>query len=56
MSKTGYYITSGIGGIIGGFLGSLLDGGNFLGFWGIFGTLVGGIAGIYVGYKIGQNM
>lgn len=44
-----------IGSIGGGWLGSLLDGGNFLGVWGIIGSLIGSLGGIWVGFKLGQN-
>lgn len=52
MSKSGYYIAAAIGGTIGSVLGSYLDGGNFLGFWSITGSLVGGLLAIFVAYKV----
>jgi hypothetical protein len=44
-----------VGGIAGGWLGSLLDSGNFFGAWGIIGSTVGSLAGIWLGYKFAQN-
>jgi len=43
-----------VGSILGGWLGSLIDGGSMFGLWGIIGSTVGGLAGIYVGYKLAQ--
>ena len=45
-----------VGGIAGGWVGSLLDHGNMLGIWGILLSTIGGIAGIWAGYKIYQNI
>ena len=42
------------GSIMGGWLGSLLDAGSTFGFWGIIGSLIGGLFGIYAGYKFAQ--
>lgn len=54
-TKTLIYIGIAVGGLTGGCLGSLLDGGNIFGFWGIiFGTL-GSFAGIWAGYKLGSS-
>lgn len=44
-----------IGSILGSWLGSLLDHGNMLGPWGILFGAIGGILGIWAGYKIYQN-
>lgn len=41
-----------VGGTLGGWLGSLLDHGSLLGAWGIIGSALGSIAGLWVGYKI----
>ena len=43
------------GGAPGGLFGSLLDNGNFFGIWGIIGSTLGGIVGIWAGYKIAQS-
>lgn len=45
-----------LGGLIGGWLGTMLDHGNGLGAWTILLSTVGGIVGIWAGYKIGQNL
>jgi hypothetical protein len=42
-----------LGSIAGGFIPSVFGAGAFSG-WGIFGSAVGGFAGIYVGYKLSQ--
>jgi len=52
MSKKTVYIFLTIGGIVGGYLGGLLDGGSMFGLWGILGSTLGGILGIYIAYKI----
>ena len=54
MNKSVIYIGATIGGALGGFLGSLLDHGNMFGIWGILFSLVGGLGGIYLGYKVQQ--
>lgn len=41
-----------IGSTVGGLLGALLDGG--LGAWSILLSTVGGLAGVWAGYKIGK--
>ena len=43
------------GGILGGWLGSLLDHGNGFGVWSILLSGVGSIVGIWAGYKLYQN-
>jgi hypothetical protein len=42
-------------GLLGSWLGGLLDGGNMFGAWSILGGTVGSFAGIYVGYKVGRD-
>jgi uncharacterized protein YcfJ len=49
------YLGATIGGVLGGYLGSILDKGNSLGAWSLVLGAVGGLAGIWAGYKIGQN-
>lgn len=44
-----------IGGLIGSWLGALMDGGNYLGGWSLLFGAVGSLAGVWVGYKIGQS-
>lgn len=46
------YIGAAVGGLVGGWLGGLLDHGNFLGLWGILLSGAGGLAGIYLTYKL----
>jgi hypothetical protein len=48
------YLGVTVGGTLFGWLGSLLDHGNWLGAWGIIGTLVGSLLGIWAGYKLGS--
>lgn len=45
-----------LGGLLGGWLGGLLDHGNIFGLWGIAFSAIGGFTGIWVGYKIAQNL
>ena len=54
MNKSVVYIGATIGGVAGSFLGSFLDHGNYFGFWGIFLSLVGGLAGIWAAFKLQQ--
>lgn len=51
-------ITIGIflGGTVGGWLGALMDHGNWLGGWSILLSGVGSLAGIWVGYRAGQYL
>ena len=51
-SKTYIWIGLTAGGLIGGGIGSLLDRGNMLGPWSLLLSTVGGIAGIWAGYKL----
>jgi hypothetical protein len=55
-TKTLIYIGIAVGGLIGGYLGSLMDHGNPFGAWGIILSTIGGFAGIWAGYKLGQNL
>lgn len=41
-----------IGGTAGGWIGSMMDHGNFFGMWGILLSAVGSFAGMWLGYKI----
>lgn len=49
------YIGVAVGSTIGGFLGSLLDGGTIFGVWGLLLGTIGAFVGIWAGYKLGQN-
>lgn len=42
------------GGLLGSWLGSLADGGNFFGLWGLTGSTVGSLVGIWAGYKLAK--
>ncbi len=53
MNKTIIYIGATVGGVLGGWIGSVIDH-SVRGLWGILLSVVGGIAGIYIGYKIQQ--
>jgi len=53
-TKALIYIGIFVGSTIGSWLGSLPDHGNFLGGWSILGGLVGSVAGIWAGFKLGQ--
>lgn len=44
-----------VGGTVGGLLGNMLDHGNGLGAWTLILSTVGSFAGIWAGYKIGNN-
>jgi hypothetical protein len=50
-------ITVGIflGGTVGGWLGALLDHGNWLGGWSILFSGIGSIIGVWAGYKAGKR-
>jgi hypothetical protein len=50
------YLSIGIFGTVGAWLGALVDGGNWFGAWSILGTAVGGFFGIWVGYKLNQYL
>lgn len=45
-----------LGGSLGGWLGSTMDHGNMLGVWGIAVSTIGSFAGVWAGYKVGQNL
>jgi len=52
------FIYSGItiGGILGGFIGLKLDGGNGLGGWSLLlGGLIGPLFGLWLGYRLGKS-
>ena len=55
-TKTLVWIGLGIGSLIGSWIGSQLDHGNFFGVWSIGLGAVGSFAGIYIGYKIGNSI
>lgn len=55
-TKTLIYIGITVGGLLGGWLGSLMDHGNPFGAWGLLLSTVGGLAGIWAGYKLGQSI
>lgn len=42
------------GGLLGSWLGSILDHGNFFGSWSIFGGAIGSFVGLWVGFKLGK--
>ena len=44
-----------IGGLLGGWVGSLMDHGNGLGGWSILLSTVGSLVGIWVGYKAARS-
>lgn len=44
-----------VGGILGGWLGSIMDHGNGLGGWSILLSTVGSFVGIWAGYKAARN-
>jgi hypothetical protein len=45
-----------VGGLLGGWLGAMLDHGNSLGGWSIFLGTVGSVVGLWAGYKLGKNV
>ena len=49
------YIGLFVGSTIGGYL-PVLWGGELISFSGVFGALVGGLIGIWAGYRIGQSL
>lgn len=55
--ETKTYIWIGIvaGGLVGGWLGGVLDHGTMLGLWSIVLSGVGSIVGIFVGYRLGNG-
>lgn len=44
-----------IGGALGSWLGSLVDGNNWFGFWGMLLGAIGSLAGIWVAYKLSKD-
>jgi len=50
------YLGLTVGGFLGGWLGSMFDGGNMLGVWGIVLGTLGSLAGIWAGYKLGRSI
>jgi outer membrane lipoprotein SlyB len=44
-----------VGGVLGGWLGSTMDHGNFFGIWSILLSGAGSIVGIWLGYKFAKN-
>ncbi|HXR49994.1 MAG TPA: hypothetical protein VN778_03125 [Verrucomicrobiae bacterium] len=47
------FIGATAGGLLGGWIGSLFDGG--LGLWSLLLSTIGSLVGIWLGYKIGKN-
>jgi uncharacterized membrane protein YfcA len=41
-------------GTIGGWIGALMDHGNWFGFWSLLLSTIGSIAGVWIGYRVGQ--
>lgn len=54
-TKTFIYIGIFIGSTVGSWLGAAMDHGNWLGGWSILLGGVGGLVGIWAGYKLGKN-
>jgi uncharacterized membrane protein YeaQ/YmgE (transglycosylase-associated protein family) len=44
-----------VGGILGGWLGAMMDGGNSFGGWSILLGTIGSFVGLWAGYKAGRN-
>jgi hypothetical protein len=55
-SKTLIWIGIGVGSTLGGWLGSLVGGGNWLSWQNILGSTLGAFLGIYLGYKANQYL
>lgn len=53
-SKALIYTLLTVGGLVGGFLGGILDNGNMFGLWSFLLGFVGGIAGIWLGYRLSR--
>ena len=52
-TKTLVMLGAGVGGTAGGGIGALFDGG--LGLWSVLLSTIGGLAGIYIAYKLNQR-
>jgi len=50
------YLGITVGGLVGGWIGTILDKGNGLGPWSLALGTVGSLAGIWAGYKLGSGM
>jgi uncharacterized protein YcfJ len=44
-----------VGGVLGGWLGTVLDHGNGFGGWSILLSTLGSVAGLWAGYKLAKN-
>ena len=55
LMKTMIFLGVTIFGTVGGWLGALMDKGNWLGGWSILFSTVGSFFGIWVGYKVAKN-
>ena len=51
-SKSAIYAGVFIGSVLGSWIGSLFDHGNLFGIWGILFGAIGGIVGVWAGYKL----
>lgn len=54
-TKTYIWLGVGVGGTVGGLIGTVLDHGNGLGAWTLLLSTVGSILGIWAGYKLGNS-
>lgn len=54
--KTMIWLSVTVFSTIGGWLGGMLDHGNWLGGWSILLGFIGSAIGIWVGYKLGKNV
>lgn len=54
-TKSLIYLCAGVGSVAGGWIGSLFDGGNFFGVWGLVLGSVGALVGVWAGYKLGSG-
>ncbi len=52
--KTAVYVGAGIGGFIGGLIPVLFGDTSFMSSWSILTSLIGGLVGIYLGYKVAK--
>ncbi len=44
-----------LGGLVGSWVGALMDGGNYLGGWSLFLGAIGSFIGLWAAYKLGKN-